>query len=67
MSVCFRPQAVYVVLHPPFIFAEQGYEVEVMASEQEACASHTATAVVFCCRHSLCNLDCLLKLSPARC
>lgn len=43
----------YVVLHPPFILGEQGNEEEVMASEQEACACHTATAVVFCCRHSL--------------
>lgn len=36
----------YVVLHPPFILGEQVNEVEVMPSEQEACSSHTATAVV---------------------
>lgn len=28
--------------------------MEVMASKQEACTSHTATTVVFCCRHSHC-------------
>lgn len=49
-----------VVLHPPFILGEQGNKEEVMASEQEACTSHTATTVVFCCRHSVCHSDCLL-------
>lgn len=46
----------------PFILGEQGNEEEVMASEQEACTSQTATAVVFCCCHSLFHSDCLPKL-----
>lgn len=48
---------------PPFILGERGNEKEVMASEQEVCASHSATAVVFCCCHSLFGSDCLLKPS----
>ena len=31
----------------PFILGEQGNAEEVMASEQEACASYTASTVVF--------------------
>lgn len=73
VHVYVRPLAVYVCCFapPPFMLGEQGNEKEVMASEQEACASHSATAVVFCCCHSVFESDCLLKpsacsLSPVR-
>lgn len=53
----------------PFILGEQGNAEEVMASEQEACASHSASTVVFaavihCVTQIVCSNCHLLTVRP---